>query len=441
MKPPKSEAKAGPKVGTIGGTVRPLLATIKQALVTMPGINRLIPGGRKPVTHLYPYQKVELPVAFRGQHSIDWFKCIGCELCAKVCPNECIYFEFYEVEPTSEYLHPSRAQLDEMKKIIRRPAVDVGHCLFCGNCMEYCPTDAWNFTQEFELADYAREDLYYRADELRMPKENSDKEIVLINRIGEHPILEVDVCIGCRKCERECPTRCIDMLDGPNDRKGKPIVIPEFDYTKCIGCQQCVDVCPVDCLHMEEIGYKDLEGFYHINLQGEVKLLEEQVVKAVLKEQNDAGIDVVTDGQISWYDSQSHIARRLASVEINGLARYFDTNTYYRQPVVRGPVAWKEPILADEWKFARANSKAAVKAVLTGPLTLASLALDEHYRNKKRLTLDLANALGEEASDLVRAGAAHIQGDEPILTRNPDDLPLAVAGLERIRARQSSGAS
>src|SRR2546425_2405316 len=154
-----------------------------------------------------------------------------------------------------------------MKKIIRRPAVDVGHCLFCGNCMEYCPTDAWNFTQEFELADYAREDLYYRADELRMPKENSDKEIVLINRIGEHPILEVDVCIGCRKCERECPTRCIDMLDGPNDRKGKPIVIPEFDYTKCIGCQQCVDVCPVDCLHMEEIGYKDLEGFYHINLQ------------------------------------------------------------------------------------------------------------------------------------------------------------------------------
>src|SRR5437870_3415022 len=189
MKSPKSEAEPRRrKVGTIGGTVRPLIATIKQTLVTMPGINRLVPGGRKPVTHLYPYQKVE-------------------------------------------------------------------------------------------LADYAREDLYYRADELRMPKENSDKEIVLINRIGEHPILEADVCIGCKKCERECPTRCIDMLDGPNDRKGKPIVIPEFDYTKCIGCQQCVDVCPVDCLHMEEIGYKDLEGFYHINLQGEVKLLEEQVEK------------------------------------------------------------------------------------------------------------------------------------------------------------------
>src|SRR5213076_1792849 len=155
MKSRKSEAESRKKVGTVGGIVRPLMATIKQTLITMPGINRLVPGGRKPVTHLYPYQKVELPLAYRGQHSIDWFKCIGCELCAKVCPNECIYFEFYEVEPTSEFLNPSRAQLDEMKKVIRRPAVDIGHCLFCGNCMEYCPTDAWNFTQEFELADYA----------------------------------------------------------------------------------------------------------------------------------------------------------------------------------------------------------------------------------------------------------------------------------------------
>src|SRR3989449_1011654 len=167
---------------------------------------------------------------------------------------------------------------------------------------------------------------------------------------------------------------------------------------------------------------------------------ERAVVKAALREQNEGGIDLVTDGQISWYDSQSHIARGFASVEINGLARYFDTNTYYRQPVVHGVIAWKEPILVDEWKFAQANSKAAVKAVLTGPLTLASLALDKHYRKKKPLAVDLANALGEEVSGLVRAGAVHIQIDEPILTRHPEDLPLAVEGLERIRARKGAAA-
>jgi len=170
----------------------------------------------------------------------------------------------------------------------------------------------------------------------------------------------------------------------------------------------------------------------------QLRTAEREVVKAVLREQNEAGIDVVTDGQISWYDSQSHLARKLASIEIGGLVRYFDTNTYYRQPIVRGPVAWKEPILGDEWKFAQANSKAPVKAVLTGPLTLASLADDKHYHSKKALGLDLATALGEEVSSLVRGGAAQIQLDEPILTRHPEDLAIAIEGLERIRTRKGS---
>jgi len=167
---------------------------------------------------------------------------------------------------------------------------------------------------------------------------------------------------------------------------------------------------------------------------------EREVTKAVLREQNEAGIDVVTDGQIAWYDSQSHVARGLEGIEVDGLVRYFDTNTYYRQPVVRGAVAWKRPILVDEWTFARANSPASVKAVLTGPLTLASLSLDKHYGKKKALTLDLAAALGEEAGALAKAGAAHIQIDEPALTRSPSDLSLAIEGLERIRAKKGRSA-
>src|SRR6266571_4752481 len=165
---------------------------------------------------------------------------------------------------------------------------------------------------------------------------------------------------------------------------------------------------------------------------------EREVTEAALREQNEAGIDVVTDGQIGWYDSQSHIARGFGGIEVDGLVRYFDTNTYYRQPVVRGAVAWKQPILVDEWKFAQAHSRAPVKAVLTGPLTLASLALDKHYGKKKALTLDLASALGEEVGALVRAGASHVQIDEPALTRYPKDLSLAVEGLERVRARKGS---
>ena len=165
---------------------------------------------------------------------------------------------------------------------------------------------------------------------------------------------------------------------------------------------------------------------------------EREVTKAVLREQNEAGIDVVADGQIAWYDSQSHIARRLGSVEITGLVRYFDTNTYYRQPLVNGAVSWRSPILVDEWKFAQSNSKAPVKAILTGPLTLASLALDKHYGKKRALVSDIGAALAEETAALVKAGAKYIQVDEPALTRSPEDLPLALEGLERIRSRKGS---
>src|SRR5947199_1373835 len=111
MKSRKSEAESRKKVGTVGGIVRPLMATIKQTLITMPGINRLVPGGRKPVTHLYPYQKVELPIAYRGQHSIEWFKWIACEVCAKDCPNECIYCVFFNIGAISVYHYHRLDQL------------------------------------------------------------------------------------------------------------------------------------------------------------------------------------------------------------------------------------------------------------------------------------------------------------------------------------------
>jgi len=171
--------------------------------------------------------------------------------------------------------------------------------------------------------------------------------------------------------------------------------------------------------------------------EAELRTVERDTVKAVLKEQNEVGIDLVTDGQISWYDSQSHIAGKLASIEINGLVRYFDTNTYYRQPVVRGAVSRNGPLLVDEWKFAQGSSKAPVKAVLTGPVTLASLSLDKHYGNKKALAGAFASAIGEEVGALVKAGASQIQIDEPILTQHPEDLSLVSEGLDRIRGHKA----
>ncbi len=168
----------------------------------------------------------------------------------------------------------------------------------------------------------------------------------------------------------------------------------------------------------------------------DVRDAERQTVRAVLREQAAAGIDVVTDGQVTWYDSQSRLAGAFDGVGVGGLVRYFDTNTYYRQPTIEGAVRWKAPVLLEDWQFAQDASRAPVKAVLTGPVTLASLALDRHYAKKRPLAIDLARALAEEVAGLRSAGAQHIQIDEPILTRNPEDLTLAADTLELLAARK-----
>lgn len=170
--------------------------------------------------------------------------------------------------------------------------------------------------------------------------------------------------------------------------------------------------------------------------EADVRAAERDVVQAILDEQAAAGIDVVTDGQVPWYDSQSHIARGLAGVEIGGLVRYFDTNTYFRQPIVTGAVRWTQPILVGEWRFAQGASKVPVKAVLTGPVTLAKLSLDRHYGKPRALAGAFANALAEEVAALESAGARHIQVDEPVLTRNPEDLSLVHDTLATLAARK-----
>src|SRR3990172_11998072 len=70
----------------------------------------------------------------------------------------------------------------------------------------------------------------------------------------------------------------------------------------------------------------------------DVQAAEDALTRAAIAEQVSSGLDLVTDGQIRWYDPISHLAGKWENVSINGLLRYFDTNFYFRQPVVRGPI-------------------------------------------------------------------------------------------------------
>src|SRR5688572_24962840 len=106
--------------------------------------------------------------------------------------------------------------------------------------------------------------------------------------------------------------------------------------------------------------------------------VEDEVTIEVIREQEEAGIDLVTDGQVRWLDEQTYLMGRLDGVSLNGLIRFFDTNTYYRQPVIEGSISWREPIMLRDYRFARDNASRPLKPVLTGPYTLARLSQNQN---------------------------------------------------------------
>lgn len=164
----------------------------------------------------------------------------------------------------------------------------------------------------------------------------------------------------------------------------------------------------------------------------ELRASEDAAVRAAVEEQVRAGLDVVTDGQIRWHDPISHLAGKLAGIEINGLLRFFDTNFYFRQPVAKAAVSRKDGLVKAEYEFARSVSSKPVKPVLTGPYTLAKFTLVEHepYRTLEPLVHAYAECLGAEMEALAAAGADLIQIDEPAILKHPADFPILQRGVE-----------
>lgn len=157
----------------------------------------------------------------------------------------------------------------------------------------------------------------------------------------------------------------------------------------------------------------------------DLKAAQDELVTQVIKEQEAAGIDLVTDGLARWDDILTPFARNWAGFEIGPLFRWFDNNVYYRRPVCNGPIEWRGPSSVEAYRFAASVAANPVKAVIPGPVSFARLSLDEHYGDHDDFVLAIAGVLAQEAAELEAAGATVIQIDEPSLLGAPEDLALA----------------
>lgn len=167
---------------------------------------------------------------------------------------------------------------------------------------------------------------------------------------------------------------------------------------------------------IDDAGYTDVVG---------------DVVTEIIKEQEEAGVDLVTDGQVGWYDLVSRPTSRLDGIKIDGLLRFFDTNYLVRQPEVVGKISGSFG-LADDYRRASGVTSSEVKAVVTGPYTLARHSILSDGADVASVTAAYAEAAAQDVSALAEAGARIIQVEEPSLLAHPDDAALVRDALERI---------
>jgi len=170
--------------------------------------------------------------------------------------------------------------------------------------------------------------------------------------------------------------------------------------------------------------------------------IEDDVTEEVIKEQDSAGLDIVSDGAVRWHDQFSYFAGKLQGVEITGLVRYFDTNTLYRQPVVKSEIQWTKPVMVSDFEFAKTCTSKPVKVILPGPITLAANSVDKHYNNQANLIGAYAKALTQEVAALFKAGCPLIQIDEPSLVYDSEIVSLEVCeqSLKEIAGARMSDA-
>ncbi|MET8682269.1 NADH-quinone oxidoreductase subunit I, partial [Streptomyces sp. NPDC004647] len=118
---------------------------------------------RRSVTAHYPDVQPELPPRSRGVIGLFEENCTVCMLCARECPDWCIYIDSHkETVPAA-----APGGRERSRNVLDRFAIDFALCMYCGICIEVCPFDALFWSPEFEYAEEDIHDLTHERDKLR----------------------------------------------------------------------------------------------------------------------------------------------------------------------------------------------------------------------------------------------------------------------------------
>jgi 5-methyltetrahydropteroyltriglutamate--homocysteine methyltransferase len=164
-------------------------------------------------------------------------------------------------------------------------------------------------------------------------------------------------------------------------------------------------------------------------------------IRSAIQDQEKAGVDMVTDGQVGWADPVSHLVRHLDGVRLGETQSFLDSGIAFRAPIIEAKLRCRVSLTLEDYVRASETSQRPVKPVLVGPYTLAhcSRIATTAYRNVADLAADLSVILAQEVRDLARAGARLIQVDEPMILRHAEDVRLLRDLLEPLKVAAGDG--
>jgi 5-methyltetrahydropteroyltriglutamate--homocysteine methyltransferase len=139
-----------------------------------------------------------------------------------------------------------------------------------------------------------------------------------------------------------------------------------------------------------------------------------------IRDQELAGLDIVTDGEMRRESYSNRFATALEGVDIDNPGTALDRSGHPNPvPRVIGPVRRKHPVEVRDLEFLKAHTGRAVKMTVPGPFTMSQQAQNDFYESEEALALDYAAAVNEEIRDLFAAGADIVQIDEPYMQARP----------------------
>ena len=140
-----------------------------------------------------------------------------------------------------------------------------------------------------------------------------------------------------------------------------------------------------------------------------------------IRAQEQAGLDIITDGEVRRESYSNRFATALEGVDIDNPGSALDRSGHPNPvPRIVGRIRRKHAVELDDLRFLKRHTSRQTKITVPGPFTMSQQAQNDYYRSEEEAAIDYAAAVNEEIRDLFAAGADVVQIDEPYMQARPE---------------------